>query len=646
MTAEIICIRRLTRSDLGWFAVNRSVLASKQRAVNINANVAQLLVSPEAWDAGGVDVACRCIWPGAVHEQKRSLWKVGKNWRFGGPKLQGAIFRNVKQGDFFVLRSPAGNNGTAPMTLTFVAAATDPDTHALVNSRWGGQLSASMLVASSDSADFNMLAETLFPPPAPLAVAAAPPPPGVISSKRPIAPGLMTQFPPLPGDEDEEARRPLTLHERIRSPHILSQMLKVSGDLSADAHLEFMQVLELLAEQLRSALGAAGLIRSVEKNHRLQWESVRGKRIAFVDGGMANLSMLGATPVAARVGGYIVRPGVTGDEREQFIMVKHLIDELYTPVAGSGVYSGMFPDPSALRDAARISVEAAGAVQIVTQQRDVHYLFLHGALVNPVSRYTDIMDGGQVVAAFPNFSTKAQEVLLPDGERDRQGRDANFVRVYLRQLELLRDSNAVVCGVVERESQATSVYRRLIALAIGHPDVPPLLPKAPAEWAEWFTHVAEQFRISDALLFRCVLEPGEYLMPVDIDRNELQRAPAAWQVDIQRYPKPWVSYLLPTEWGQPIRIEIFEHNLPQFAQLAQLVMHCAWLLPRYAFPVGLDIADKYAKVPNWMTRPVNTNTAVQALRRALDTGDAATFDAMRRMLCGSTRDWLFRPKLF
>lgn len=643
MPGEIICIRRLTRSDLGWFAAHRGTAASKQRAVNINAHVAQQLVSPEAWSAGGLDVQCRCIWPGTEHEQTRSLWKVGKNWRFGGPKLEGAAFAKVTEGDFFVLRSAAANDGSSAMTVTFVAAATEPDRHAQMGTRWGGSLSANMLAAGSGSVEFSDLAAMLFAFPA-AAPVAAPPAPAAARPAR--APAVKKPFAPMPRDGDEAASRPLTMHERIRSPHIMSQMLKVSGDLSAGAHLEFMQVLEALAGDLRRVLTAAGMIRSVERDHRRLWQEVRGQRIAFVDGGMANLSMLGAAPVAARVGGYIVQPGVTGDDREQFIMVKHLIDELYTPVPENGIYAGMFPDPGALRDAARISVEAAGGVQIVTQEDDVRYVFLHGALVNPVSRYTDLMDGGQVVATFPDFSAKAQEVLLPEGERGRQGRDANFVRVYLRQLELLRDSTAVVCGVVERESQATSVYRRLIDLAITHPDVPAQLSKAPDEWAAWFGHTAEMFRVTDALLFRCVLQPGEYLTPVDIDRNEVRRAPQAWMQDIQRYPMPWVSYLLPTEWGQPVRVEIFERDRERFDTLARLVMHCAWLLPRYAFPVGLDIVDKYAKVPNWMTRPVNTNTAVQALRRALDTGDTATFDAMRRMLCGSTRDWLFRPKLF
>jgi hypothetical protein len=74
------------------------------------------------------------------------------------------------------------------------------------------------------------------------------------------------------------------------------------------------------------------------------------------------------------------------------------------------------------------------------------------------------------------------------------------------------------------------------------------------------------------------------------------------------------------------------------------VLHCALLLPRYAFPVGLDIVDKFAHIPDWMSRPVNTHTAVQALKQALDQGDTKLFDALRRLLCGSEREWLLRPR--
>lgn len=641
MADEIICIRRLTRSDLGWFAAHRGTATSKQRAVNINAEIAEQLIDKSGWKSLRVELPCRCIYPGAKHTQNRRLWKVGKNWRFGGPKLEGTVFRDLREGDFFILRSALRNSGRTPVTLTFASAITDPALHRWLITHTSASLHDNMMVSVSGSSDFHTLATRLFGDPAAEKTDVPRP-----HRQKLVRPALRPSVPPIPRDNEPAARRTRTLHDRIRSPHILSQMLKVSSDLSAEAQYEFMRVLEILADQLRQVLLAAGLITRIEKNHAALWKAVKDQDLAFVDGGMANLSMLGSAPIAARVGSYVVTPGKTGPEREQFIMVKHLIDELYSPVPETGVFAGLFPDPGALRDAARISVEAAGGVQILVQNPNIQHLFLHGSLVSPVSRYTDLMDGGQVVAPFPNFSANAQKILLPETERGREGKDANFVRIYLRQLELLQQSSALVCGVVERESQAASVYRRLIAVALESPAVPPLLPKAPAEWAAWFHAMVEQFRINDALLFRCVLQPGEVTVPVDIDRNELRRAPSAWISDIQRYPKPWAAYLLPTEWSNPVRTEIFEKDRGRFPELARLVMHCAWLLPRYAFPVGLDIVDKYAKVPNWMTRPVNTNTAVKALRQAMDTGDTTTFNAMRRMLCGSTRDWLFRPKAF
>jgi hypothetical protein len=107
-----------------------------------------------------------------------------------------------------------------------------------------------------------------------------------------------------------------------------------------------------------------------------------------------------------------------------------------------------------------------------------------------------------------------------------------------------------------------------------------------------------------------------------------------------------VSYLQPTEWNAPVRIEFFEKDLPHFHSTAKLIMHCCLLLPRYAFPVGLDIVDKYAKIPNWMSRPINTRMAVGTLKQALDSGDEKLFDSVRHILCGSGREWLLRPGIY
>src|SRR6185437_16231893 len=100
---------------------------------------------------------------------------------------------------------------------------------------------------------------------------------------------------------------------------------------------------------------------------------VAGREVGFIDGGLANLAMLGSVPIAARVGGYVVRPGDYSPQRESFTMLKHLIDELYAAPDG-GVYNDSFPDIGALRDAARISIEAAGAVRMLGDNPKIGWL--------------------------------------------------------------------------------------------------------------------------------------------------------------------------------------------------------------------------------------------------------------------------------
>src|SRR5205085_1529867 len=122
--------------------------------------------------------------------------------------------------------------------------------------------------------------------------------------------------------------------EKLHSPHIVEQMLRVSGDMSAPAQLQFLDTVEQLASQLRAALLKTGGIIKIAKDHSSLWKKVAGQKIGFVDGGMANLSMLGSVPVAVRVGGYIVTPGDRSSQRETFITLKKLIAELYASVDG------------------------------------------------------------------------------------------------------------------------------------------------------------------------------------------------------------------------------------------------------------------------------------------------------------------------
>jgi hypothetical protein len=640
---EIIIVRSLTGSDLGLFAMHRPTAKSKQRALNINAAMAHRLLSDRIINSPkGEYVPCHVIFGDLEETSQRHFGKSKKNWRLGGNKIEGKEFANLDSRDFALIRSIGKNDGDSLVTILFVSRISQRLKHARIVQLVEHTIKDSMALFLEGSAGFQDLA-MLFPgKPRPAKSN------GIRESDVPQARPKTSSFPPMPPEPDHTSHI-RTVKEKLQSPGIFEQMIKVSSDLSSKARLELFETVEQLAIQLREVLIASGGIIKTEKNHQAAWKAVKGKSIGFVDGGLANLSILGSAPIAARVGGYVVRPGDVTPERERFITLKKLINELYSS-AENGVYDGSFPDISALRDAARISIEAAGAVHLLEEDRSLSFLFLHGALVNPVSRYTDIMRDGQPLFHFPDFSPDALDELLPGTLPPGAGRGSNFISVYLRQLQILQNTEAAVCGVIEREATTSSVIRAVLN-SLNDQIIAPVLPMPPAEWKEWFrsiidpAHEEDEFgqRITDSLLFRCVLEPGEALTPVEVDRNEMRRAPEAWKDVIVRYPKPQVSYLQPTEWNAPVRLEIFDKDLPNFEKIAELVLHCSLLLPKYAFPAGLDIVDKFARIPDWMSKTVNTNTAVQALKQAMYKGDERLFDALRRMLCGSDREWLLRP---
>lgn len=438
---------------------------------------------------------------------------------------------------------------------------------------------------------------------------------------------LEKSIPPIPSAPSTERRKP-TISERLRRPHILAEMLQCSSRLSADAQADYLSVLEQLVGELRLQLEGAGLVGRIEIDHTRLWVQVCGKKVAFLDGGVASMAAIGAAPVAIRIGSYVVRPGDYTQNRERFNHEIQLVDELYESTrSDAGLFEDLFEDLDKLREVARIALEAGGALTLV-QRESPDLLFMQGALVNPVSEYA--------LAGFPNFSRRALELLLPEGERDRTGADANFVRVHLRQLELLKACGTVVCGVVERKSPSQIVAHALLeelanreVLASRDRDI---------MWRR-----LHEYRISDAILFECLLEEGEYLTPISIDRNELGRAPDRWKPDIRRYPRPRISYVKPSAMSLPVRVELFDEGTGFHSEVFDLLIHSSRLLPKYSFPAGLDIVDKFAKIPVWMSKPVNTHLAVQLMRKALDTKNPVLINEMRRMLCGTGRDWLFRP---
>jgi hypothetical protein len=428
------------------------------------------------------------------------------------------------------------------------------------------------------------------------------------------------------------------IEEKLRRPHILTEILKSGMALSAAAQADFIDVLDTLSAELRQLLLEASFIGRVEINHRKVWDDVRGVPVGFIDGGVANVTSIGSAPVAIRVGSYVVVPGEKGSQREHFDFEIQLVDELYeTTSSGAGIYEDFFEDVAKLRDAARIACELAGMVSMSRRSEPPRVLVLHGPLVNPVSPYALGLPGQP--GAFPNFTTETIRKLLPGDEKRREAKQANFVAVYLDQLRILSSCPGAVCGVVERPSSASpgplieEFVRRL------HDE-----RRIDAQTRREFVEKMQGYRITDSIIFECVLDEGEYVEPIELNKQGPDhKIPNAWFAEITSYPKPLTTYVKSSAETMPVRVESFPTSALAYPKLMSLIVHMSRLLPRYSFPVGLDIVDKHAKIPEWMSRQMNAMLSAQLMRKAMDTGNPAAIRMVRRILSANMRDWLFRP---
>jgi hypothetical protein len=312
------------------------------------------------------------------------------------------------------------------------------------------------------------------------------------------------------------------VRERFKNPHLLAELVKMAVTCSSASQSKFLEALEAAAVAVRDSLETNGLIRRIAKDHQSLWRSVEGKPICFVDGGMANLSSLGTEPVAVRVGSFTVIPGDKSGSREHFRMEKQLVAELFDTASEEAVYEDIFEDPSKLRDVARISLEASAALQASKRAPRPEFLFMHGALVNPVSAYAD--------SHFPAFSENGLRILSAPRSREWSSRENDFVVVYLELLRALQGSKTNVISVVERASFSSLVSRTWLTKFKEDEGGPG------AALLEKSKKVLQEFRISDSVLFNAILCEGEYLEPLEVDRNTLSKTPDHSRAIIDKYP--------------------------------------------------------------------------------------------------------------
>jgi hypothetical protein len=447
------------------------------------------------------------------------------------------------------------------------------------------------------------------------------PPQGLAKLRRVVSRGDSTL-----SDEDDIRSR---IEARISQGDFLANMLVVARRQSDVVQEQFVDRLSRIAATVRDLLDNSGLVCSLGYRPSSYWPGLKGKSYAFIDGGVANIDLPSAAPIGIRVGSYIVRPGDETEERERFNIELALVDDLFSD--DGVVYDSDFLDIAKLRDAARMTSEVAAALRIAREPEALRpdAIILHGPLINPVAPYG--------LDDFPSFGLKACQTILGDDSWQGDDKKRQFVAVYLDVLNALRAEGVPVVGAVERSIGKEPVVLNRILRKL-HADGVLKDDDAKAVQEE-----VRSYGLNDASLLDVVLAEGEYVKPLPVMRQGPDNKwPEDWKWKIRSYPDALTTYLKPSNLVTPFRVEAFE-DIGDFASVLDLILHTSRLLPSYGFPVGLDIVDKFSKVPSWMTRSVKGQHQIVLLKKALESGDPRTVSFAKRVLAARGRDWLFRP---
>ncbi|MCP1374684.1 DNA double-strand break repair nuclease NurA [Dyella lutea] len=416
------------------------------------------------------------------------------------------------------------------------------------------------------------------------------------------------------------------IEARISQGEFLANMLLLVHKDSGNVQADFVERLCSIATTVRALLEGNGLLQKILYQPSTYWPEQRGKSYAFVDGGVASVDLPSAGPIGIRVGSYLVRPGDESDSRERFKIELSLVDDLYSP--NGALYDDDFLDLAKLRDAARIVSELSAGLSLARQvdgDGPPDAVVLHGPLVNPVAPYG--LDG------FPPFGLGACRQFVGDNDWHGDDRDRQFVSLYALLLEKLRETGTPVVGAVERSVGRDPIFIRTALDGL-----------LKAREAETLLEQIRSYGLNDAALLDVVLVEGEYVTPLAVGRQGARNKwPRFWEEKIGRYPKALTTYLKPSALVQPFRVEAFE-DVRNLDSVLALILHTSRLLPSYGFPVGLDIVDKFAKVPAWLSRGVKGQHQVVLLKQALASGDPRAVSFAKRVVAAKGRDWLFRPE--
>jgi hypothetical protein len=429
----------------------------------------------------------------------------------------------------------------------------------------------------------------------------------------------------------------------LNSSNILSQLLIHVSQISAKEHINFVDKVRVLSDYLRNWMSDS--IVKLHKDHSAVWGHYFGERVSFVDGGVSRIiSVPGIEPTGIRVGIYSVIPGEPdAEKREQWRRDAFVISDVLSDKSIIPKQAIHERNSKRIREAARYVLELLITHNFIERQKP-SILLLHGPLQNAVETYTE-MDpyyipgvNKSVLRSYGITKSKVcdqiQNIPL---DTDREPYWNSAICIYRYLLEKIMSSEIPVVGVVERSSSSVILEETLNRLVRNR--------KITDSNRRKFRRVISTFEIKDDFVFGCALESGEFISPIQIQKNYPNKARDRWQDFVAEFPKTYVTMLKTSDNSFPFRVELnkkFKDS--ELLSIFNLIFHTSLLLPKYAFPVGIDIVDKYAKIPDWLSKGVSEQLAAQMFRACIQNEDLEKLNQVRNLLARSPRDFFFRPK--
>lgn len=477
--------------------------------------------------------------------------------------------------------------------------------------------------------------------------------------------------------------------ELQRQPHLLMKLAENALTVAESLRDNYFRNTARFVAALRKAMHMASQGQRSDSplvTHRVEnaeWPNFQNEVVTFIDGGVGRVQISSQVPILLRVGSYCVRTGERRlAERERFGYYPVILGDL----EGGSKERKDFPD------IVRITAELLGGLSVLERTPGLRVLMFHGPLVYLMGGY----------AGHTPFTEKDIDLFLhqyaPDPDVAHQIKEGFLQEAYVDIYPQMTDhaDEWVQRRLFEPLAWIAYLYRRLIREARKRQPTPVIVGVVERgelrEFSEkvllervfyglrkngrldYFNEMygrsdlkspkslLDKLGYTDTLLLAMLLRPGEFSEPWEIGKYDglrqgnvaLPGEAGTSQVNFAPlkpgkigFPRIRGCYLHVSETTEPIRIEVFADLGPdQIVDAARRAYLYSRLLPGYGFPVGLDIADKHAHVPAWLTDAYSKLIRYH-LGVSLQRGEISDAD-MRRILVQAIymthRDWLFRPK--